>query len=196
MTLACALALAAVFGITGCGGNGTTSTSGSSDAENSATATQTDQRKEPKLENFIWYKAAIPQGFEAKNGGVGDGAYCIELVKGRKSINAVLVNLEAEPTHKGWLSDGDTEDLGTVKLNGISWYASRTKDASATTTTLLADMTDARSARIELVNMDPDDKDARTYLESFTPSDAKSIQADYDRSIDTAFDDVVAEFGK
>lgn len=194
MTAIFAIVLAGAVGITGCSGNGTTENG--SAAANKTTQTSQDKKPKPKVEDFIWYQASIPDGFGPENFGTEDSAYCIKLAKGKKSINAVLVDFDARSTSKRWATDDGFEDLGATKINGITWYAVRETDGSTFTTRLLSTVTDGNTVKVELVNMNLDDKDARTYLDSFTPSDAKNIRADYNRAIDTKYDDAVAEFGK
>ncbi len=187
----CGLMLAGTLGLAGCGGG----TRGAAGTPDGSAATQAQQQEgQARLEDFVWYKAAIPEGFEPTNFAAGDAAYCIKLTRDKASLLVTHVSDDAESVHENWVANDGIEDLGTREIGDRTWYVAKEAKESYTTTYLWSDLTDRSSVCIEVTNMEPDDEAAQAFLKSFTPT--ADVEADYNRAIDMKYDDVVAGFGK
>lgn len=128
-----------------------------------------------KKTDFVWYKAAIPENYEADTY-FGDNCYdvrfenkadhsFIDVDWSRLDVDKVIENYE----------ESNSEDLGEMELGEYTWkaYSYVNSDGSKSTRYFMGN-NDGTSIMVHTYKLTPDDKPGKSFMESLEFADDPS----------------------
>lgn len=128
-----------------------------------------------KKTDFVWYKAAIPENYEADTY-FGDNCYdvrfenktdqsFIDVDWSRTDVDKIVQNYE----------ESNSEDLGEMELGKYTWKAHSyvNSDGSKSTRYFMAN-SDGTSIMVHTYKLTPDDKPGKSFMESIEFADDPS----------------------
>lgn len=128
-----------------------------------------------KKTDFVWYKAAIPESYEADTF-FGDNCYevrfenkadhsFIDVDWSRLDVDKVVENYE----------ESNSEDLGEMELGNYTWKAHSYFNSDGTKSTrYFMGNSDGTSIMVHTYKLTPDDKPAQSFMESLEFDDNPS----------------------
>ena len=128
-----------------------------------------------KKTDFVWYKAAIPENYEADTY-FGDNCYDVrfENKADHSFIDVDWSRLDVDKVIENY-QESNSEDLGEMELGKYTWKAHSyvNSDGSKSTRYFMAN-NDGTSIMVHTYKLTPDDKPGKTFMESLEFADDPS----------------------